>query len=159
MQRLKNLSALILTLAVALTTGCQSDDDVSYANYQPADKANHEYREAAKKWDLAPGATWPTEPFADRLSDGNEAYYEKGSGVVDASFDWWCSWALTLTRQQTEQERKISQDHVLRIHETPFYQRLIPQDREAFDRDVVKPALTGDFSGATMVANTNCGKH
>lgn len=158
LKRVEKLALFTFIISVtALGTGCRANqsDGGGYSNYVSAKEATQEYKEAAKKWDLAPGSVWPTEPYPDRFN-GGEAFYDKGSGDVDASFDWWCSWVRELTEAQTEERRKTAEAHVLGIRETPFYYGLTPGDRLSFNEDVVEPALAGDFYGASRVAELSC---
>lgn len=151
-QTKKLMSLIVAGLACTTFAGCRADDS---GRYHSADEATREYAAATKEWSLAPGATWPEHPYLSTLH-GGEAMYEKGSGKIDASFDWWCSWALRLKTPQTDEQRRETEMNVLRIRETPFYQGLIPKDRSAFNRDVVYPAMDGNFAGASVVAEQNC---
>lgn len=139
--------------SVAALTGCSTQEQPSYLT---AAEITKDYHSAAQSWDLPPGSTWPAKPYDERGPDGAEIRYERGMGSKDASFDWWCLWIEDLRRAKTDDQRATAREHVLRIRDTPFYNGLPSEDRSDFDKDVVTPAQSGNYSGVMNVAEQSC---
>ncbi|MEU8078342.1 hypothetical protein AB0B31_23185 [Catellatospora citrea] len=156
-------SATILTASLVWVTsagrsgandGQETLDGIAYLTAQ---QTMAEYEQEATKWTFAPMRPQPKKTYADTLSDGKQAMYQKGTARIDASFDWWCSWARMLVEAQTPADHDTALPHVLSVHQTPFYaEGLVPQDRPVFDHDVVTPAQAGDYSGVKAAVTQNC---
>lgn len=150
---------IVASVVISLLAGCQisTQGHANASAYLSAQQATEEYKNEAKRWELAPGHTWQATPYATKFHDGKEVAYERGIGRHDASFDWWCSWAETLLDAPGDEERDAAAHQVLRIHETSWYtEALVAEDKEAFDRDVFYGVQNGNYSGITAVVKQSC---
>jgi hypothetical protein len=121
------------------------------------DQVTAEYFDEAKKLELAPDWSWPTDPgYFSNDPEGASIRYGVNSGRVDAAWYWHCSWARTYFALPPGTDRDRAFAEVLKLRESAFYEwGLLPEDRAARDK-VLDAAKLGDFRTLHLIIDGNC---
>jgi hypothetical protein len=97
---------------------------------------------------LAPGWKWPRGDalFPRTAPDGSPIGYGPGAGQAQADLYWFYSWARRATSKALPPAaRRAALEELLRVRETVYYRRLIPDTRHYLDQELAA-ALKGDLS-------------
>lgn len=88
---MKNRLGLVCVLGAVVLAGCSSGGDPTYLT---ADETNAEYIEASADLVLPTGVEFAAPNNPAVADDGNDIFYEAGSGRIDAQYFWYCAWAV-----------------------------------------------------------------
>lgn len=132
------------------------------SGYLSKDDTGAEYRAEAENWELAPGWEWPgVLGYTGVGPDGTGvAYYERGTGRVDATYYWYCSWGRAALHASTARDEAVAIDKLLNLTETPYYLLglVFEEDRLYVDR-IVEGLATGDLTRLAIDVEANCPPH
>jgi hypothetical protein len=132
--------------ATGATTG------TSQPTYLTAAQTDVEYLEASKDLVLPSGFDFPAPNNAAVADDGNKIYYEAGSGLIDAQYQWYCAWAAEATRAA---DPGPALDHMAGVESLELWDALDEVGRAQFSNQVSFATL-GDVGMLRSFVDTNC---
>jgi hypothetical protein len=143
-------------LVVLVASGACDGSRVT-AQYGSAQDAANEYRDEARRLQLAPGWTWPADPaYAERTEDGALQMYETNLGRVDAAWYWHCSWGRTFFSALDPAEQQLALKEVLALRESAFYRWGLDELGRIQRNQVLDSASEGRIEELRQIIELNC---